>query len=310
MSQYTTLNYLPDVAKLIDDIHYENFHVPVLRHQERVTKHGRDGELHKVAHVFAEQDYVDAQEVREYNTPDLLPRDGLSVDDVERLNVVNEAFRVALRGKTIPRSLLKRALTEKQRGEFDLSVIRIDEPSESLYGDGMPEQLHEYNKKLNKADFAWRRFERAPTYKRGSPLLGKNNLGVLENKAISLYEDALEYLEELYTDSQSRNAGCVEMATLQIWMDRPLDFDAGTYRQVDTSIHAMPRVRGSKSVYAEDSGLPKLSKRLKRQYCALNALLVAGCEIAFDVPYPNVVETSADEKLKLQGLLKKLKTKL
>ena len=307
MSQYTTLNYLADVAKLIDDIHYENYHIPALRHQYRVTKHGFDDSSREQDHVYTEQDYMDAQEVHEYNVPEFLLRVGLSSGDVERLNAVNEAFRIALRGKTIPQSLLKRALTEAEFREFEVSLTRVTEPSEFMYGDGKPEQLHEYNKKLNKADFAWIRFERAPTYKRGNHLLGKNNLDVLESKAISLYEDALEHLEELYTDSQSRNAGCVEMATLLMWMDRPLDFDAGTYREVDTSIHAMPRVRGSKSVYAEDSGLPKLSKRLKRQHCALNALLTAGCEIAFALPSKKVDEMTQDQSQILREKLKKLK---
>lgn len=308
MSQYTTLNYLADLAKLIDDIHYENYHIPALRHQERVTKRGYEDSSREPEQVISERDYIDAQEVRDYNTPEFLLRKDLSSDDVTRLNAVNEAFRIALRGKTIPQSLLRRALTQSQLQKFEGSLTQVTEQSELMYGYGMPHQLHEYNKKLNKADFAWRIFERTPTYKRGIPLLGKNNLNELESKAISLYEDALEYLEEIYTDSQSRNAGCIDISTLQMWMDRPLDFDAGTYRQVDTTIHAMPRVRGSRSAYAEDSGLPKLSKRLKRQYCALNALLVAGCDIAFVVPYKGVEVITEQQQKLLRDKLKKLKS--
>ena len=90
-------------------------------------------------------------------------------------------------------------------------------------------------------------------------------------------------------------------------MDRVVDFDAGFDRQIDINAHAIPRVRGSKSRYAEDSGLPKLSKRLKRQYCALNALLAAGCNIAFDVPVVEVQEPTQEQQKILRDKLKALK---
>ncbi len=73
----------------------------------------------------------------------------------------------------------------------------------------------------------------------------------------------------------------------------------------------MPRVRGSKSRYAQDSGLPKLSKRIKREYCALNALLVAGCELAFVLPVQQAHALTQQEQQqqrdKLRMLLRKIK---
>lgn len=309
VSQYTTLNLLPDVAKIIDDIHYENFHVPVLNHQARVVRRVADNEFREVGHVYAEQDYVDAQVVHEYVVPDFPLREQISVDDLVRLDAVNEAFLVALSGRTIPISLLKRALTVEQLRQFAKDVTEVVEVSEIQFGDGVPVEFRSYNKKLNKADFMWARFEATPTHSFRKGKTKRNKTGKLEDRAESLYEDALEELCEIFGCAHRGDWGFGKYAELLTWLDREFYFDAAPGHQLDISAHSMPRVRGSKSAYAEDSGLPKLSKRLKRQYCALNALLVAGCDIAFIVPYPEITETSDADKQKLQIMLKKLKTK-
>jgi uncharacterized protein HemX len=94
-------------------------------------------------------------------------------------------------------------------------------------------------------------------------------------------------------------------------MDRAVEFDSKMPNAVDTNPYAMPRVRGSKSRYAQDSGLPKLSKRIKREYCALIALLVAGCELAFVLPVQQQAEQTTEETIqlrnKLRALLRKIK---
>ena len=58
----------------------------------------------------------------------------------------------------------------------------------------------------------------------------------------------------------------------------------------------IPRVRGSKSSHALDSGLPKLSQRLKRKECQLVALREAVWDIAFErvqeISVPNPVVSS------------------
>ena len=64
-------------------------------------------------------------------------------------------------------------------------------------------------------------------------------------------------------------------------MDRELDFEAGAERTIGISPASIPRVRGSKSSNALDSGLPKLSKRLKRKECQLLALRDAAWKLAF-----------------------------
>jgi len=105
----------------------------------------------------------------------------------------------------------------------------------------------------------------------------------------------------------SGNGGSV-YANVQIWMDRVVHFNAGTFSNIDHQDQiSMPRVRGSKSRYAESSGLPKLHKRIKHQYCALLALFVAGCELAFALPVVQEEEMTADQRAKLREMLRKIK---
>jgi hypothetical protein len=298
---------LPRVAKLIDDLHYENFHVPVRMHQNRVVKPDANGSRF-VAN--AESDYVDTQEQFDYVDPNFPLRDGVSATDGERLERIVELLNLALNGKNISVGKLKLALTASEFAEFSDSVTSVVEQSEIMFGDGMPEQLKSYNVKLRNADFMWARYEAmSPVAPYGSKR--KTTPSQVEDRAESLYEDALENLEETFGCAERGDWGMEMIDRLHRWMDRSIDFDAGVNRKLGIDVHSMPRVRGSKSRYAEDSGLPKLSKRIKRQLCALNSLLVACCEIAFVVPHPQPVVISAVQKQvlksKLADLMKQLK---
>ena len=307
MSQYTVQLLLPRVAKLIDDLQYQNFHVPVRMHQNRVVKPDANGPRF-VAN--SESDYVDAQEQFDYVDPSIPLREFVSVIDAARLNDIAELLNIALDGKNIPVAKLKRALTADEFAEFTASSAAVSEQSEIMFGEGMPEQLKSYNKKLNAADFMWSRYEAMPAVAAyGSKR--KVTPAQVENRAESLYEDALENLEETFGCAERGDWGSAMLPRLQHWMDRSIDFNAGFNRTLAPDVHSVPRVRGSKSKYAHDSGLPKLSKRMKQQLCALNALLVAGCEIAFVVPYRQPVALTAtqsqDLKSKLANLMKKSK---
>jgi hypothetical protein len=176
--------------------------------------------------------------------------------------------------------------------------------SEIKYGDGMPSQLKSYIKLVSEADFLNSRYEKI----QGSTIYGSvkyTNATIMKagSKAESAYEDALERLDEIFSLSHG-----LERYELDLWMDRAIDFEKGIDRTIDVQPETIPRVRGSKSVNALDSGLPKLSVRLKREMCVLYVLLETVCDIAFVVPEApdqniNAV-SSAAEKLKLQQLLR------
>ena len=88
-------------------------------------------------------------------------------------------------------------------------------------------------------------------------------------------------------------------------MDREIDFDAGVERTIGIGPVLIPRVRGSRSSNALDSGLPKLSKRLKRKECQLLALRDAAWKLAFKPEDQAAV--SADVELKLRERIARMK---
>lgn len=298
--QHTAQFLLPEVAKLIDDLQHQNFHVPALRHQHRLVKPDANGQRFVAAQ---ESDYVDAQEEFTYANPNFPLRNITSGDEQQRLEIAVATLKAAIEGKTIGVAKLKRALTADEYAEFNASCTDVVEQSEIMFGEGMPEQLKSYNKKLNAADFMWARYEAMPTTALANSKR-KVKPSEVENRAESLYEDALEDLEQTFSCAARGDWGADILPRLHNWMDRPVDFSFN--RTISIDAHGMPRVRGSKSVYAQDSGLPKLSKRIKRQLCALRVLLVAVCEIAFVVPYPQPVALTAAQSHDLKSKLAKL----
>lgn len=310
-AQHTAHLWLTQVAKRIDDLHYQNFHMPVLQHQERVLREMGSNQQYQVGHVHADADYVDAQEQYTYTTPTWPLRSELTAQQVQQLQAINSAVRTALQHKSITLPQLRRALTPQQLQEFAASLADVHEPSEIMYGGGMPEPLRDYNKALKAADFAWSRFEALPTTPRHNTRSAKKAGVNMEDRAISLYEHAIDCLTDIFTSAQRGDYGAGMYADLQAWMDRAVEFDALNASVVDTNPYAMARVRGSKSRYAQDSGLPKLSKRIKREYCALISLLVAGCELAFVLPVQQAQAMTQQEQQqqrdKLRMLLRKIK---
>ena len=276
-------------------------------HQNRVVKPDANGPRF-VAN--SESDYVDAQKQFDYVDPNFPLREFVNSNDAARMHDIAELLNIALDGKNIPVAKLKRALTADEFAELTASVAAVSEQSEIMFGDGIPEQLKSYNIKLNKADLMWARYERMPTHATHGKKR-KTTPAQVEDLAESLYEDALENLEETFGCAERGDWGVDMLPRLQHWMDRPIDFNAGFNRTLAPDAHSMPRVRGSKSKYAHDSGLPKLSKRMKQQLCAVNALLVACCEIAFVVPYPKPVQLTTVQtqnlKSKFAALMKKSK---
>ncbi len=298
------------LARRIDELHYENFNVPVLMHQNRVLRARDDNWQRPAGHAPAEQDYADARPDYAYHLPAWPLREQLTTQETAQLRSVNQAVDMALRQRTVPLALLRRALSVQQMQEFRVSVNEVAEPSEVLYGDGMPEPLRSYNVKLNKADLMWARFERAPSAPKYGSRQRLTKPGKLEDRAQSLYEDALECLDEILTSAERGDWGREMPHRLQQWLDRSVRLGFGGADGTDP--HSVPRVRGSKSVYAHDSGLPKLSKRVKRQYCALRALLVAGCQLAFVLPDPApeglTLEQQRQQSEVLRSKLRALKT--
>jgi len=300
--QTVTLLLMPKVDKRIDDVQYANYNIPTLAYGERVLiQRDRSGGIGADAYVYTEDDYVDGRVEETYDVPVVTLR---TIDDAKQVLLLvklNALLEQLVKDKTATTAQIKSALTLEQYSDYVYKLTTEQHPSEIKYGNGMPDELRGYNRKLKAADFQQGKYEKMS----GLASIGRakyksGTVGKALDKAESLYEDALERLEEIWG-----TATPAELYELQNWMDRDIDFDAGNARTIGICVDSIPRVRGSKSTRALDSGLPKLSQRLKRKECQLVALREAAWDIAFEREQDDYVPNPA-LSTKLKALLEKI----
>ena len=206
-----------------------------------------------------------------------------------------------LRNKNVSNKQMQSTLTAEEYANYIASLDLVSHSVEIMYGDGMPSELRDYNTYVRRADFQNNKFEKMhgeKTYRKKN--YSSASITAASNKAESLYESALERLGEIWGV-----ASHAERFELQNWMDREIDLDEGANTKLGIDCVSIPRVRGSKSKNALDSGLPKLNKRLKRKECQLQTLRSAASAIAFEAEVVEEVTVSSNLlKNKLQDLLK------
>jgi aconitase A len=113
-----------------------------------------------------------------------------------------------------------------------------------------PSEVKEYERMLQEALMMYGRYEQFTVDKNdksGTYIERKKILDELSNKTDSLFEDAMERLEEIVSADQ----------TLRIWFDRDIDFNFGSHLSIDPI--GMPRVITSKSLdnLAKDEGMKR-----------------------------------------------------
>jgi hypothetical protein len=289
---------MPAVDKRVDDVQHENYHVPTMMYGQRVLKEvERDGWNPK-GYEYTEADYVDGRDEATYDVPDVTLRKIDDAKQVKQLVRVNALLKQLVEGKTATVAQMRSALTQEQYKEYLYKLTTEQDTSEINYGNGMPDELRSYNRKLKAADFQQAKYEKmSGLASTGRARYKHGTVSKALNKAESLYESALERLEEIWGVATP-----AELYELQNWMDRDIDFYKGFDRTIGICVDSIPRVRGSKSHRALDSGLPKLSKRLKRQECQMLALREAAWDIAFEREQDEYV-TSPVLSAKLKALL-------
>lgn len=300
--QHTTQMLLPRIDKRIDDLQYENYNVPVLMYGERkLVMSDRYHHSSSGAYQHVEADYEDARIEKEYDMYEHTFREIQDASELSKLSKLNDLLEKMLRNKNVSNNQMRSSLTADEYANYITSLDLVSHSAEIMYGDGMPSELRDYNTYVRRADFQNNKFEKM----HGEKTFRKKNyttasITAASNKAESLYEDALERLGEIWGV-----ASHAERFELQNWLDREIDLEEGANSKLSIDCGGIPRVRGSKSKNALDSGLPKLSKRLKRKECQLQTLRSAACAIAFEAELvEEVAIPSSFLKNKLQDLLK------
>ena len=301
MSQYTTQLLIPEVDACVDLIQHTNYSIPTLQYGSRVlTQRDRNVAL-GAAYEFTEADYVDGYEPETYTLPDVEFNATLSIEQVARLHKLNELLRRFVNGSSVTDKQLKSVLDAEQYSEYINALTSPQHLSEITYGEGEPSALRPYKAWVKQGDFEYNKYERMSSRRSsGRAKYKSQTIDRVYNKSDGFYERALECLEELWGVSSA-----YEQHQLQKWMDREIDFDAGFERTIGIGPVLIPRVRGSRSGNALDSGLPKLSKRLKRKECQLLALRDAAWKLAFKPEDQAAV--SEDVELKLRERIARMK---
>ena len=291
---------LPRIDKRIDDLQYENYNVPTMMYGARkLIIRERLEDLSSTGYALVESDYVDARVEHKYEMEEQTFRDIQDAQELLKLQRINQHLETLLANKNVSDKRLCATLTAEEYADYLYNFENALHPAEITYGDGMPSELHSYTAILRQADFHNNKFEKM----HGQKSVGKKNFSsasitAVSNKAESLYEDALERLGEIWSCATP-----AEQYELQNWLDREYDWDKGVNSTLTIDCAGVPRVRGSKSVNALDSGLPKLSKRLKRKECQLQVLRSAACAIAFEPKQEEEFKLSAEQSAKLRALL-------
>lgn len=121
-----------------------------------------------------------------------------------------------------------------------------------------PSEVKEYEQMLQEALMMYGRYEQFnvnKTTKTDTLINRQKTLDELSAKTDSLFEDAMERLEEIITADQN----------LRIWFDREIDFNFGSDLSIDPI--GMPRVITSKSMdnLAKDEGMKRFGWKTKKE---------------------------------------------
>jgi hypothetical protein len=303
VQQHTTQFLIPRVSKRIAEIDEENHAIPVASNRRKLKSNansvlGADG-----LHAYVEDDYADAKTaiaVESVAREFVASINDLQLKTLARLNCQLDQL---LNGKSVAASKLRSLLTQQQYTDYLASLDTPRHSVESLYCNGMPQELKDYNILLRTADLVFNKYEKMA----GSQSVGKgkytqHTVRETAKQSQRLYESAVMRLEEIFGAATGEH-----LMELRNWMDRDVVF--GANGNIGTDCESVPRVRGSKSHQAQDAGLPKLSKRLKQKACMLNALMTAAIEIAFVPLKIASTELTAAQTLALRSKLTKLKLK-
>jgi len=304
VEQQTTKLLVGDLVRVIDELESENYTLRL--HPKHPGNDVKEDLTDYYKKLGIEHEEKEEEQIAYDGAEDFALKKKLTLDEYERLKNLNAAIRLGINRKTIPQTLLAKALTADELKRIE-DLYDVPHHYEILYGDGVPDLLKDYAEKVAKADFVYGQKERL----RPKTPRGWDNKRRLSDKAASLYESAIETLGEAWAVADPK-----ERHEIQIWLDTDLDDDTfdNPAKAIVFEDGNVTRVRGSSSRHSDNnpsrSGLPKLSKTIKRKICVYTVLVVAAVQLAFDLPVPEPVPIvdSESARLRLKSLLNNLHT--
>lgn len=178
-----------------------------------------------------------------------------------------------------------------------LRVVELEwQEQKKLRKPTKPGEVIEYEKKLGAALLMAGRHEQLSDKRqlKGVALLKRiQKRKDMSSKAESLFEDALEYLQEVFAVDPS----------IQIWFDRVLDFDAGVDSDLYATAGGMPMVITSRSRDNQSSVKNTFGLKTKREL-QLDALRLAHEQLTAELMTDEQRQVVAEKELAQQKALK------
>jgi hypothetical protein len=203
--------------------------------------------------------------------------------DVERLRTITTALEYIDAQRSVPEAKMRNALTAEQFEEYVASFDMDISHAERDETDDMPWQLRDYCELIRDGDRYTRianLFQRAR--KRDSS--GKTARQRYLDKAEGCYEEAvMDLCNWLELDPKRNPMPDHNLAfEIQRWLDRDVSTKDGEGPDIEQQ--GVPRLRGSKSKYAQMDAKPVIGTRLRKHWRQREALSKAALELIYDEP--------------------------
>ena len=198
------------------------------------------------------------------------------INDTEyaSLCLIKAALASVIAQRAVPKQKMLAALGKELFLEYvqsyDMDISHVE--SDWFSTDSMPSILHDYMQYLKDGD----KYTRLANLFRRSTKRdanGKTAFQRMETKAESCYEEAVMLLTNAIDTNPLRNfmPDIQQSHEIQRWLDRDVSCELGF--EPDACITGVPRIRGTKSKFAQISTAPAVGQRLRQYWRQREALV-------------------------------------
>ena len=198
------------------------------------------------------------------------------INDTEyaSLRLIKAALVSVIAQRAVPKQKMLAALGKERYLEYvqsyDMDISHVENDWSTT--ESMPSVLCDYMQYVKDGDKYTRL---ANLFRRSTKrdAKGKTAFQRMETKAESYYEDAVMLLTNAIDTNPLRNPmPDIQLSNeIQRWLDRDVSCELGF--EPDACITSVPRIRGSKSKFAQTSAVPSVGQRLRQYWRQREALV-------------------------------------
>ena len=198
------------------------------------------------------------------------------INDTEyaSLRLIKAALVSVIAQRAVPKQKMLAALGKERYLEYvqsyDMDISHVE--NDWCTTDSMPSILHDYMQYVKDGDKYTRL---ANLFRRSTKRDGKDKTAFqrMETKAESCYEEAVMLLTNAIDTNPLRNfmPDIQQSHEIQRWLDRDVSCELGF--EPDACITGVPRIRGTKSKFAQISTAPAVGQRLRQYWRQREALV-------------------------------------